>query len=56
MTEPINIEEFIFKTYNSNKASFGHRASRVRRIIRWILNDDKLDFKDILKYMKNKKI
>lgn len=47
MTEPINIEEFIFKTYNSNKASFDHRASRVRRIIRWILNDDKWDFKNI---------
>ena len=47
MTEPINIEEFIFKTYNSNKASFDHRTSRMRRIIRWIFNDDKWDFKNI---------
>ena len=41
--------------YDQNKPSFDHRASRVRRIIRWILNDDKWDFKNIKIHEKQKK-
>ena len=44
---PLNVENFIFKVYKATKLSFDHRASRVRRVVRWILNDNNWNFINI---------
>ena len=55
MKNPINIEEFVFTTFNKKNTSFDNRASKVRRLIRWILNDYNWNFVNIQIHEKQNK-